>query len=624
MQNTSSETVQTTTDNLAKLCQLARYWIIQSTTQAGSGHLTSSLSAVELMVALMFGGSFRYDIQHPSYPNNDRLIFSKGHASPLFYALWALAGGIRPEELLTLRQFGSRLEGHPTMNFPFTEVPTGSLGQGLSVGVGMALNAQHLDNLPYKTWVLLGDSEMAEGSNWEAMQIASHYKLSSLIGIIDINRLGQRGETMDGYDVDLYAQKCEACGWHTLAVDGHDLHAIGEAYQLIMQGKTPPDKPIMILARTVKGKGIAHLEDAQGWHGKVLTREQADDALDEIGPVDLSLRGHLALPEKRKPAPYIPKKQELKEDYDSALAPRKAYGHALVQMHATYPQMVVLDAEVSNSTFSESFKKAYPERFFEMYIAEQNMIGVACGLSARGKMPWVSTFGAFFTRAYDQLRMSAYAGLPIHCVGSHVGVSIGQDGVSQMGLEDIALFRTLHNAVVVSPADHVSTEKLARACIKHAGITYMRTTRNDVQPLYDEHEEFPLGGSKTLQTSPKDVVTLVATGAPLYEALKAHEILKKEDIYTRVIDAYCIQPIDVQTLQTAGVQTRALVAIEDHYGVGGLADAVRSAVSSRPVRVYSCAVTHMPHSGTAEQLYAHEGLTAEHIADKVRSIMREL
>ncbi len=621
MQNSSSPA---NVETLEKLAQLARYWIVQSTTEAGSGHVSSSLSAVELMITLMFGGSFRYEIQHPNYANNDRLIFSKGHASPLFYTLWALAGGIPMDELLTLRKFGSRLEGHPTMAFPFTEVPTGSLGQGLSVGVGMALNARHLDKLPYKTWVLLGDSEMAEGSNWEAMEIASEYHLSGLIGIIDINRLGQRGATLDGYNLESYIRKCEAFGWHPIIVDGHDVSAIQDVYAQIMSGSTPHDKPIMILAKTVKGKGIAHMEDVNGWHGRVLERLEADEALKEIGPVDLVLRGSCALPDKLRPFAYAPKKVTIDEDYDASLAPRKAYGHALVNLHKKYPQMVVLDAEMSNSTFAETFKKAYPGRFFEMYIAEQNMIGVALGLSARGKMPWVSTFGAFFTRAFDQLRMSAQAGLPIHCVGSHVGVSIGQDGVSQMGLEDVAMFRTLHNSVVVSPADHISTEKIAYELVKHAGVTYMRTTRNDVEPLYDEKDEFHIGGSKTLQASESDVVTLVATGAPVYEALKAYEILKAEGVYVRVIDAYSIKPIDVESLQLAGVQTRALVTIEDHYAVGGLADAVREAVSSRPVRVYSLAVTHLPRSGSPDELYEFEGLSATHIADKVRSIMREL
>lgn len=619
-------------EKLKTLAQAIRYYCVQSTTEAGSGHLTSSLSSVELMVALMFGGIFRYDLTYPDNPNNDRLIFSKGHASPLFYALWAMTGSIPVEELMQLRKFGSRLEGHPSMQFPYTEVATGSLGQGLSVGVGIALNGKYLDKLPYKTYVLLGDSEMSEGSNWEAMQLAAHYKLDNLIGIIDVNRLGQRGETQHGYDIDDYVRKAEAFGWHAMPVDGHDLDAISEVYTAISSGKTPHDKPIMLIATTVKGKGISFLENQENWHGKALSREEADKALAEIEserPIDRMLHVDLATPDDLQPSVYVPSSspaasQEKAEDYDDALATRKAYGHALVEIHPRNPQMVVLDAEMSNSTFAETFKKAYPERFFEMYIAEQNMVGVAAGLAARGKLPFVSTFGAFFTRAFDQLRMSAYSQIQMICVGSHVGVSIGEDGPSQMGLEDIALFSSLYKSVVVSPADHVSSEKLVEALTEHHGISYMRTTRPEVEPLYCPDEIFEIGGSKTLKTSPRDELTVIASGVTVYEALKAYEILQKTGVHIRVIDAYSIKPIDVATLQKAARETKALLSIEDHYAHGGLGDAVRHALDGRPVRIYSLAVEKMPRSGSSAQLMEYEDISASALVEKVQAIMASM
>jgi transketolase len=441
---------------LSSLAKRLRVHILQSTTQAGSGHLTSSLSAVELMTVLMFGGYFRYFIDNPQHPNNDRLIFSKGHASPLFYSLWAAAGAFPAEELLTLREFGSRLEGHPTMAFPYTEVPTGSLGQGLSIGLGMALNAQYLDKLPYKTYVLLGDSELAEGSNWEAMEVAAHYKLQNLVGILDVNRLGQRGETMLGHDIENYRLKVEAFGWETTVVDGHDMRQIDEAYQKAQKAT----KPFMIIAKTLKGKGFPMVEDKDNWHGKAVSKEDSEKLLLEFGPVDMTVVGKIVQPERLEPHKDMEARAiEVDESYIGPLSTRKAYGHALVEMFPQHPDMVVLDAETSNSTFSDAFMKAHPDKFFEMFIAEQNMVGVAVGLALRGKMPFVSTFAAFLSRAFDQLRTAQYSGAHINVAGSHAGVSIGEDGATQMGLEDIAMFRTFLNSTVLYPADHVCTEK---------------------------------------------------------------------------------------------------------------------------------------------------------------------
>ncbi len=610
--------------NIPDLARFIRYAILKSTTKAGSGHLTSSLSATDMMTQLMFGGTFRYDISNPKHPNNDRLIFSKGHASPLFYALWAAAGAVPFKDLLTLRSFGSPFEGHPTMSFPYTEVATGSLGQGLSVGVGMAINAKYLDELPYRTYVLLGDSEMAEGSNWEAMEIASYYKLDNLVGIIDVNRLGQRGETMLGYDTDTYARRVEAFGWHPIVVDGHDLSQLKTAYRDIADKVTPKEKPVMIIAKTQKGKGISFIEDKEGWHGKVLSEEDEKKALKELGDVDENVRGTIQMPEDKKPKEYIPKQVKEEDTDEENAAPRKAYGHALVEIHPSHPNMVVLDAEVSNSTYSSKFKEAFPERFFEMFVAEQNMVGVAVGLSARGKIPFVSTFASFFTRAVDQIRVSQYSQSRINFVGSHVGVSIGEDGPTQMGLEDIAIFRAILGSVVVSPADYESAEKLVKEMANHDGICYMRTLRMDTDPLYDENEKFPIGGSKTLESSSNDSVTVIATGVTLHEALDAYEKLQEENISIRVIDAYSIKPIDTKTLQQAGVETKALLTVEDHFADGGLGGAVRKTLSERPVKIHSLAVTKMPKSGTPEELLDYEEISSKAIVQKVKDIMSRM
>lgn len=611
-----------TTDELAQLSRLIRYFILTATTAAGSGHVTSSLSAVELMVGLMFSGQFMFDLNQPQHPNNDRLIFSKGHASPLFYALYAAAGAISFEELQTLRQFGSNLEGHPTNRFEFTEVATGSLGQGLSVGAGFAINGKHLDKLPYRTYVLLGDSEMAEGSNWEAMQLAAHYQLNNLTGIIDVNRLGQRGETMYGHDLSSYEKKIAAFGWQPLVIDGHNLDEIIQAYTTAQTS----EKPSMIIARTIKGKGVSFLEDQENWHGKVLTTDQLTAAVEELGSFDPNIRGKLQLPEQLFPPEKTHSKQPVeldsKNDYHQPLAPRKAYGHALVEQAELHPQLVVLDAEVSNSTFAETFAKHHPDRFFEMFIAEQNMVGVALGLSKRGKIPFVSTFASFFTRAVDQIRVSQYSDANLNFVGSHVGVSIGQDGPTQMGLEDIALFRSILDSVVLSPADHVATEKLVAAMIDHPGICYLRATRADTEPVYQPDESFEIGGSKTLRSSDQDCITVLATGITLYEALAAHETLKKEDVHIRVIDVYSIKPLDVLALTKAAQETGAIITVEDHFAEGGLGEAVASALAfEKTVPIYSLAVRKMPRSGEPDELMAYEEIDRSAIIKLVKEIL---
>lgn len=605
-------------EKLERLAQLIRYYILVSTTEAGSGHPTSSLSATDLMTCLLFGRILKSNVDKPNHPNNDRLIFSKGHASPLFYALWVAAGKITESELLTLRKFGSPLEGHPTVAFPYTEASTGSLGQGLSVGVGMALNAKYIDKLPYRTFVLLGDSEMSEGSQWEAMQIATHYKLDNLIGIIDVNRLGQRGETMYGHDLTAYKKRVSSFGWKPIVIDGHSFQEILTAYRRALRAR----QPVMIIAKTVKGKGVSFLEDKNGWHGKAVEKEDLDKALKEIGAVDTSLRGDIPKPKNiKQETPLIQTPQAIEYPLDKPFATRKAYGNALVRIFPAYPDIVVLDAEVSNSTYSEIFKKAYPERFFEMYIAEQNMVGTALGLSRRGKIPFISTFGAFFTRAFDQIRMSQYSDPNIKFAGSHAGVAIGEDGPSQMGLEDLAMFRTILNSIVLYPSDAVSTEKLVEEAAKHHGLIYIRTTRQATPIIYNSKEKFHIGGSKVLKTSSNDLVTVVAAGITLFEALSAYEKLKSEGISIRVVDLYSIKPVDSTTLHECASSTKAIITVEDHFAEGGLGEAIKSAFSSLTIPFYSLAVTKIPRSGKPHELLDYEGISSNAIIKKIKEIV---
>jgi transketolase len=608
----------TTKTRLENLAKMMRYYVLASTTAAGSGHPSSSLSAADLMAGLLFGGTFRFDAPHPENPNNDRIIFSKGHASPLFYAMWAVAGQVTFGELMTLRIFGSRLEGHPTVAFPYTEASTGSLGQGLSIGLGMALNAKYLDKLPYRTYVLLGDSEMAEGSQWEAIQIAAHYKLNNLVGIIDVNRLGQRGETMYGHNLAAYEERIAPFGWGVIAIDGHDFEQIIDAFQ---KATTFTDRPVMIIAKTLKGKGVSFIEDKDGWHGKALSEEQLEQAKAELGYVDTSIKGEITWPQDVKPTAQEPKKgKEPVYPPDRPVATRRAYGNALARISDQYPDIVALDGEVSNSTYSDIFEAAHRERFFEMYIAEQNMVGTAAGLAARGKVPFVSTFAAFLTRAFDQVRMSEYSKSNIKFAGSHAGVSIGQDGPSQMGLEDIAMFRTLLSGVVLYPSDAVSTERLVEKAAGHRGIVYIRTTRMDTPIVYGPEEVFFIGGSKELRKSGEDRVTVVAAGVTLFEALRAYEDLKSDGIMIRVIDLYSIKPLDLATLEEAARQTEAIITVEDHFAEGGLGEAVQSALAGIAA-VHILAVRKMPASGTPEELLKYEGISKEAIVQKVREVL---
>jgi len=598
--------------NLAEIARLLRYYILAATTQAGSGHPTTCLSSVELMTGLLFGGFFRFDSDNPDNPNNDRLIFSKGHAAPLLYSLWTVAGKLSETELLTLRKFGSSLEGHPTKSFPYAEAATGSLGQGLSIGAGMAINGKYIDRLPYKVFVLLGDSEMAEGSVWEAIQLAAYYKLNNLIGIIDVNRLGQRGETMYGHDLEAYSKRISSFGWKTICIDGHNFDEIFKAYEEAINSAIPA----MIIAKTIKGKGISFLEDREGKHGVALTEDEFKEALKELGEIK-RITVSVNKPEMLQPLSESVTIKEVNKTYSigEVVATRRAYGEAVAKIFPEFPDIVVLDAEVCNSTYAEIFKKHYPDRFFECFIAEQNMVGMAVGLSLRGQIPFVSTFAAFLTRTFDHIRMAQYSDANVKFMGSHAGVSIGQDGPSQMGLEDISMMRSILNSVVLYPSDAVATEKLVREAARYQGIVYIRTTRSATPVIYSYDEEFPIGGAKVIRYSDDDWFSVIGAGITLYEALKASVELKKQGIFIRVIDLYSVKPIAREILKKALNETKALITVEDHYPSGGIGEAVMAELGSD--RVYSLACRKVPKSGRPEELLDYEEISAKAIVGKV-------
>lgn len=596
---------------------------LRATSEAGSGHPTSCLSAADLVAALFFD-VLRYDPRDPGNPDCDRFVLSKGHAAPLLYAAWAEAGALPVEQLLTLRRIDSPLEGHPTPHFPGTVAATGSLGQGLSVGVGLAWNARQLAKSDQRIYVLCGDGEVAEGSVWEAIALAAHQQLDNLVALVDVNGLGQSQRTMYGLDVEGYAARFAAFGWHAIPIDGHDMDAIVAAFD---EAAAVRGKPVAIIARTKKGQGVSALADKDNWHGKPVPKgPDLDQAVAEVRaaapPVTLaplSRRGparHTAAAAARLPmaAP----------DYAAGaqVATREAYGTALAKLGAVDPAVAVIDADTKNSTFAERFLAAHPQRYLEAFIAEQNMVGVAVGLSAAGRTPFVSSFACFLTRAFDHIRMAAISRANLKLAGSHCGVSIGEDGPSQMGLEDLAMMRAVPGAVVLYPADAVSTERLVEAMAAERGIHYLRLTRPKAPVLYGVDEQFPIGGSKVLRQSGSDRLTIVAAGVTLVETLAAHDLLARDGIAVRVVDAYSVKPIDVEGLRAAARATggRVLV-VEDHYADGGLGDAVLNALSGEGATVTKQAVTGVPRSGKPGELLALYGLDAASIAGRARELI---
>ena len=608
-------------DTLERRRALARQFRVDSvrmSAAAKSGHPTSAMSAADLL-AVLVDGYLRYDFFEPKSPANDRLVFSKGHASTLVYAIYRAAGVVSDEVILEYRKLGSMLEGHPTPRIPWIDVATGSLGQGLPIGVGMALAAKYLEKLPSRVWVLCGDSELAEGSVWEALEHAAHFELDNLTAVLDVNRLGQRGETMVGWDLDVHAERARAFGWHTVVIDGHDVEEIDRAYA---EAVATSGRPTVIVARTIKGKGVAAVEDRNGFHGKPL--DDAEAAIAELGGLS-DVRVDVATPEVVVAAKPLPTPLELpRYEVGSEVATRKAYGDALAALGAARPDVVALDGEVSNSTFAETFAKAHPDRYFEMYIAEQQLVAAAVGLQAVGWRPFVSTFAAFFSRAYDFVRMAAVSRATFSLCGSHVGVSIGEDGPSQMGLEDIAAFRAIHGSTVLHPCDANQTARLVAAMAETDGISYLRTLRPATPVLYGPDEEFEIGGSRVLRASDDDEVALIGAGITVHESLRAADLLAEEGIVVRVIDLYSIKPLDVATLLAAAEATQGrLVTVEDHWPEGGLGDAVRAALSDtdEPPRVVSLAVQGMPRSGKPHELLAEAGIDAAHVVEAARRLV---
>ena len=648
---------------LREIAKYLRYFALKMSTKAGSGHPTSSLSAADLM-AVLLANHYRYDFKNPDNIYNDRLIFSKGHATPLYYAMFAAMGVISLKDLDSYRKFGSSLEGHPTPNFKFAEAATGSLGQGLSVGVGLALSLKaklkeaESKELPSRftlhasryllplVYVLLGDGEMAEGNVWEAANIASYYRLDNLVAILDVNRLGQSQETSLGWDIHKYSDRFQSFGWETKVIDGHDYDEIANAFRQVQSSKfkVQNQRPFAIIAKTVKGKGVSFLENKDGWHGKPVPAEMFEKALQELGEVDMKMRWKVEKPLESSKYHVVSRKQSINNlatNYllhttyikGDQIATRKAYGEALSRIGVQYQNVVSLDGDVKNSTYSEIFKANFPERFFEMFIAEQNMVGTAVGMARLGFIPFVSTFAAFLTRAFDQIRMASVGGANIKFCGSHAGVSIGEDGPSQMGLEDIAMFRSVFGCSVLYPADAVATDKLVEEMVKIRGMSYIRTTRPATPVIYDVDEEFSIGGGKIhkspkLPKTPKNKIIIIAAGITLYEALNAQEELSKEGIEAIVVDCYSIKPIAEKTLKDLVTHTfkgqtlkGMLITVEDHYFEGGLGDAVLNVFAcDEKVKVYKMAVTKKPRSGKSDELLDFEEISAKAIVKKVKSL----
>ncbi|MGW2325873.1 transketolase [Streptomyces sp. NPDC001700] len=605
-------------EQLSELGQQLRVDSVRSSAAAGSGHPTSSMSAADLMAVLM-GNHLRYDFEKPEHPGNDHLIFSKGHASPLLYSLYKAAGALKDEELLTFRKLGSRLEGHPTPELPWVDVATGSLGQGLPFGVGMALAGKRLDHVSSRVWVLCGDSEMAEGSMWEAFEHAGHERLDNLTAIIDVNRLGQRGPTRHQWDLDAYARRIRAFDWHTVEVDGHDIAAIDRA---LGEATSTVGRPTAIIARTQKGRGVASVENHEGMHGKPL--KDPEEAIAELGGVRNMAVPVLGPPAEKPTRPTSEGPLSLPRFNTGDTVPtRDAFGEALAAVGTARGDVVALDGEVGDSTRLEYFHKEHPERYFEFYIAEQQMVAAAVGMQTRGWTPYACTFAAFLTRAYDFVRMAAVSRADLNLVGSHAGVAIGQDGPSQMGLEDLAAIRAVHGSTVLYPCDANQTAQLTATMAELSGIRYLRTSRGGTPVIYPSSERFPIGGSKILRATESDRVTLVAAGVTVHEAIAAADRLAQDGISARVIDLYSLKPVDAEALRTAAEVTGRLITVEDHHPEGGVGDAVQSAFADgRPApRIVRLAVRNMPVSGTPAEQLSQAGIDAEAITSAARELV---
>jgi len=607
----------TKADVLRKIAARLRIHSLRMTTRAGSGHPTTCLSMADLTACLFFS-EMRYNVGDPEDWGNDEFVLSKGHAAPILWAAYAEAGIIPEEELMDLRKISSRLEGHPTPRMNWVKVATGSLGQGLSVGVGIAL-AQKLGRSPGRTFVLMGDGECAEGAVWEAANAAVHFGLRNLVAIVDINRLGQSDVTMHGHDLGAYVRKFRAFGWTVHRVNGHDIPAILAVLEKVRDSRGP----VVMLAKTVKGKGVSFIEDKNGWHGKPLKDEELQKALQELGPMPAVDSKKLVRPPKKSSRPDWKKTLAFERTaYADKTATRLAYGIALEKLGRVNDWVIALDGDVKNSTYTEKFFASFPARSFQSYIAEQNMVGLGLGLAAKGFIPFIATFAAFLSRAHDQIRMAAYSFANLKLCGSHVGVSIGEDGPSQMGLEDLAIFRPIPGCVVLYPSDAFSAEACVEAAALHQGLSYIRTTRPATPLLYSREEKFPIGGSKVLRRRDGDAATVIAAGITVFEALKAHDELKRENISLRVIDAYSVQPLDRETIvrETAQTGSRVVVA-EDHFPAGGLGEAVAAALAGGAKIIHLC-VRELPRSGKPDELLVAYGINASHIVQAVKKLIQ--
>jgi len=595
-----------TVKQLQNAANILRRDVLKMTTAAGSGHPTSCMSCAEIMSTLFFE-EMKYDIKNPNNPDNDEFILSKGHAAPILYASLFRANCIK-NNLNSLRKLNSPLEGHPMpSSLKWIKIASGSLGQGLSVGIGFALAAK-LQKRKFMTYVLLGDSEMAEGSNYEALQLASFYKLKNLVAIIDVNRLGQRGETMVGHKMRIYKKRLKSFGWNTIKINGHNIKQIQKALHKARWS----NKPTVIIAKTFKGKGVSFLENKEDWHGKAVEKEKLQAALNEIPDVKFP-KIKIKLPKKKNYK--INKSKLIFNKYEEEAATRDAYGKILASLTKSNSSIIAIDAEVSNSSKSESVKKETPKQFIEAYIAEQNMIGISLGLSKKGFNVFASTFSAFLSRAHDQIRMAAISSANFTIVGSHCGISIGEDGASQMGLEDIALFRALINSTVLYPSDAISTEKLTVLASKLKGIKYLRTTRPATQVIYNKNEKFSLGDFKILKQSNKDKVTLVGSGITLHECLKAYEELQEKNVNVAVIDLYCIKPFNHNKFKNfIKKHGNKVIVVEDHFPEGGIAEML----SINNLNIKSLAIREMPHSGTQEELLDKYGISYKTIIKHVK------
>jgi transketolase len=606
-------------DDLRAIANRLRVLSIRSTAEAGSGHPSTCLSAAEIMSVLFFH-AMRYDPKDPKNPVADRFVLSKGHAAPVLYAAWAEAGYYTEEQVMTLRRVDSDLEGHPTPRLPYVDVATGSLGQGLGVGIGLALNSRQLDKTNYRTYVLMGDGEAAEGSVWEAAELAGHYKMDNLVAIVDMNRLGQSQATMLEHDTEALRARFESFGWEAVTVDGHSVEELAKAFDTAASTK---GKPFAVIARTFKGKGVGFAENKDGWHGKPFKKgEEADKAIAEVTAAGIAVKSKPVIPAPpavKPPAPVVKPMDPPAYKPGDEIATREAYGVALVKLGAANSLVVALDADTKNSTYSDKFMKAYPDRFFEGFIAEQNMVSVAAGLAGRGKIPFASSFAVFLSRGYDQVRMAGVSGSNIKLCGSHVGVSIGEDGPSQMGLEDLALYRAIPGSVVFYPSDGVSAERAVELAAAHKGMCYIRTSRPKSGILYANNEKFAIGRAKVVRRAAGDKLTIVSGGVTLVEALRAADALAKEGIQVRVVDLFTVKPIDAQALVSNGRETGNLIlTVEDHYPEGGIGEAVCAAVNGTGIKVVSLAVREVARSGKPEELVAKYGIDATAIAEAVR------